>query len=146
MMTLNLETITDTQSWYKIQPLNGFSLVRAERNQSCPCGTKTSQETETSLRKFLEPSAKPKVIEFNTDSSLESGKSCEDLSWNRCTSTPHRSETHGIAERAVPRIKGGRFAVLLQSRLDGKWWADSTERCCHLPSVQSPPGRWKNTL
>ena len=24
-----------------------------------------------------------------------------DLSWNHCTSTPHRSETNGIAERAV---------------------------------------------
>ena len=27
------------------------------------------------------------------------GKSCEELSRNHCTSTPHRSETNGIAER-----------------------------------------------
>ena len=33
------------------------------------------------------------------------GKACEDLSWNNCTSTPHRSQTHGIAERAVRRVK-----------------------------------------
>ena len=46
--------------------------------QSGSCKTKTSQETERSLRKFLEPSEKPKVI--YTDNSLEFGESCEDLS------------------------------------------------------------------
>ena len=48
--------------------------------QSYPCKTKTSQETEKSLQKFLEPTRKPKVI--YTDNSLEFGKACEDLSWN----------------------------------------------------------------
>ena len=67
--------------------------------QSYPCKTKTSQETQRSLQKFLEPDRKPKVI--YTDNSLEFGKACEDLSWNLCTSTPHRSETNAIAERAV---------------------------------------------
>ena len=66
--------------------------------------------------KFLEPTRKPKVI--YTDNSLEFGKACEDLSWNHCTSTAHRSETHGIAERAVRRVKEGTSAVLLQSGLD----------------------------
>ena len=92
--------------------------------------TKTSQETQRSLQKFLEPTRKPKVI--CTDNSPEFGKACEDLSWNRCTSTPHRSETDGIAERAVRRIKEGTSAVLLQSGLDEKWWADSMECYCHL--------------
>ena len=50
---------------------------------------------------------------------------CEDLSWNHCTSTPHRSETNGIAERAVRRVKEGTSAVLLQSGLNESWWADS---------------------
>ena len=66
--------------------------------QAYPCETKISQETQKSLKKFLEPTKKPKVI--YTDNSLEFGKSCEELSWNHCTSTPHRSE------RAVRRIKG----------------------------------------
>ena len=43
--------------------------------QSYPCKTKTSQETEKSLQKFLEPDRKPKVI--YTDNSLEFGKACE---------------------------------------------------------------------
>ena len=87
--------------------------------QSYPCKTKTSQETQRSLQKFLEPERKPKVI--YTDNSLEFGKACEDLSWNRCTSTPHRSETSGIAERAVRRVKEGTSAILLQSGLNESW-------------------------
>ena len=102
--------------------------------QSYPCKTRTSQETEKSLRKFLEPSHKPKVI--CTGNSLEFGKSCEDLSWNRRTSTPHRSETSGVAERAVRRVKDGTSAVLLQSGLDERWWAVSIECCRYLRNVQ----------
>ena len=64
------------------------------------------------------------------------GKSCEDLSWSHRTSTPHRSETNGIAERAVRRIKEGSSAVHLQSGLDEKWWVDSLECCCYLRNVQ----------
>ena len=102
--------------------------------QSYPCKTKTSQETQRSLQKFLKPERKPKVI--YTDNSLEFGKACEDLSWNHCTSTPHRSETNGIAERAVRRVKEGTSAVLLQSGLDENWWADSMECYTCLRNVQ----------
>ena len=84
------------------------------RIQAYPCKTKTSQETQMSLQKFLEPDRMPKVI--YTDNSLEFGKACEDLSWNHCTSTPHRSETNVIAERAVRRVKEGTSAVLLPIR------------------------------
>ena len=73
--------------------------------QAYPCKTKISQETQRSLQKFLEPDRIPKVI--YTDNSLEFGKVVEDLTWNHCTSTPHRSETNGIAERAVRRVKEG---------------------------------------
>ena len=102
--------------------------------QSYPCKTKTSQETERSLQKFLEPNRKPNVI--YTDNSLDIGKACEDLSWNHCTSTPHRSETNGIAERAVRRVKEGTSAVLLQSGLDENWSADSLECFSYLRNIQ----------
>ena len=85
------------------------------------------------IEKFLEPERKPKVI--YTDNSLEFGKACEDLSWNHCTSTPHGSETNGIAERAVRREKEGTSAVLLQSGLNESWWADSMECCTYLRNV-----------
>ena len=45
-----------------------------------------------------------------------SAKACEDLSWNHCTSTPHRSETNGIAERAVLRVKEGTFCCIVAIR------------------------------
>ena len=105
-----------------------------QRIQSYPCKNKTSQKTQRSLQKFLEPDRKPKVM--YTDNSLEFGKACEDLSWNHCTSAPHRSETNGIAERAVRRVKEGTSAVLLQSGLDEKWWADSMECCTYLRNIE----------
>ena len=101
--------------------------------QSYSCKTKTSQETQRSLQKFLETDRKPKVI--YTDNSLEFGKSYEDLSWNHCTSTPHRSETNGIAERAVRRVKEGTSVVLLQSGLNESWSADSMECYTYLRNV-----------
>ena len=102
--------------------------------QSYPCKTKTSQETQRSLQKFLEPNRKPKVI--YTFNSLVFGKACEDLSWNHCTSTPHRSETNGIAGRAVRRVKEGTYPVLLQSGLNENWWADSMECYTLLRKMQ----------
>ena len=54
---------------------------------------------------------------------------------NHCTSTPHRSETNGIAERAVRRVKEGTSAVLLRSGLNESWWADSMECYTYLRNV-----------
>ena len=110
MKVVNLETIIDMQSWCRAWPPNGSSRIRAKQKL---------QETQWSLQKFLKWNRKPKVI--YTDNSLEFGKACEDLYWNHCTSTPHRSETNGIAERAVRRVKEGTSAVLLQSGLNESW-------------------------
>ena len=119
-------------SLFKILPLNGFSPIRAKQRQ----------ETEESLRKFLEPSQNPKVS--CTDNYLEIVKICGDLSWNHRTSTPRRSDTNVTAERAVGRVKEGTSAVLLQSGLDEKWWADSmvllSAKC------PGPLGRWENAI
>ena len=48
----------------------------------------------------------------------------------------HHTETNGIAERAVRRVKEGTSAVLLQSGLDEKWWADSMECNTYLRNIQ----------
>ena len=101
--------------------------------QTYPCKNKTSQETQRSMRKFLEPDRNPKVIDINNF--LEFSKACEDLPWNHCTSTPHRSETNGIAERAVRKVKESTFALLLQSGLNESWWAHSMECYTYLRSV-----------
>ena len=96
--------------------------------QTYPCKNKTSQETQRSFQKFLEPDRNPKVI--YTDNSLEFGKACEDLSWNHCTSTPHRSETNGTAERAVRRVKEG--TAVFCNRVKS---ADSMECYTYLRNV-----------
>ena len=106
MEDVNLDTIIDTLSWYKTWQLSGHNHTRVNKNFSG-----IGQE----LAKVLGADKETK-----SDNSLEFGKSCEDLSWNHCTSTPHRSETNRIAERAVRIIKEGTFAVLLQSGLDEK--------------------------
>ena len=95
--------------------------------------TITGMQSWCRTQKFLEPERKPKVI--YTDNSSEFVKACEDLSWNQCTSTTHRSETNGIAERAVRRVKEGTSAVLLQSGLNENWWADSMECYTYLRNV-----------
>ena len=110
MKDVNLQTTTVTQSWCKIQPLNGDNHTRAKQ--------KTSQETEKSLRKFLEPSERPKVI--FTDTSSEIGNSCEELSRNHCTSTLHGSETNGSALPARGPCNLGSLADFEIS--DGATW------------------------
>ena len=83
----------------------------------------------------FQPTRKTKVI--HNDNTLEFGKSCEELFWNHRTSTPHRSETNGIAERAVRRVKEGTSAVLLQSGLGNEWWAGCSMECyCYLRNIQ----------
>ena len=47
----------------------------------------------------------------------------------------HRSETKGIGERAVRRVKESTSAVLLQSGLNESWWADSMECYTYLRNV-----------
>ena len=58
------------------------------------------------------PEADEETKSFFSDNSLEFGKSSDELSWNPCTSTPHKSETNGIVDRAVRSIKEGTSAVL----------------------------------
>ena len=109
------------QSWYKIWPLDGFNLIRANKNFS---------GDGIEFEKVSRAVGKPE-----TGNSLEFGQACEDDSWNQCTSTPHRSETNGIAERAVRRVKGGTSAVLMQSGLNENWWPDSMECYTNLRNV-----------
>ena len=120
---VNLGTLTDTLSWHKFSPLNGIRVK-----------PKTSQETEKHLRKFSKPSQKPKAI--HTYILLGLGKYVEELSWNHPTTTLHKAETSGIAERTVRQIKEETSAVLLQSGSDDLWWSDSMKCCYCLQDVQ----------
>ena len=75
------------------------------------CGSRFGNSMDSILSVQNKDSHKPKVN--YTDHSFEFGKACEDLSWNHCTSTPHRSEINGIAERAVRRTREGTSGVMV---------------------------------
>ena len=140
MKKVNLETVIDMPWWYKICG-NAEATILPLSNRNF------SGDPEEPKKISLEPTRKPKVI--YTYNSFEFGKSCEELSWNHCTSTPHRSGTNGIAERAVRRVKEGTSAVLLQSGLNENWWADSMQCYTYLRNIQdllsdgkTPYERW----
>ena len=101
---------------------------------SYPCKPKLLRRLKTAYKSSWSRGGNQKSFTLTTP--IEFGKACEDLSWKHCTSTPHRSETSRIAERAARRIQEGTSAVLLQSGLDEKWWADSMECYCYLRNIQ----------
>ena len=125
MTIATLETIIDMQSWCRTWPLNGSSRIRAKQ--------KLHRKHREACKSSGSQIGSPKSFTLTIPQNL--AKPCEDLSWNHCTSTPHRSETNGIAERAVRRVKEGTSAVLLQSGLDESWWADSMECYTYLRNV-----------
>ena len=98
--------------------------------RSFPCVGKTAEETKRCLRLFLGPGVEPKHI--YSDNSLEIAKACEDLGWagKHDTSTPNRSETNGVIERANRRAENGCSADLTQSGMYISWWGDAMKCDC----------------
>ena len=123
---MNLETITNLQWWCKTLLLNGFNLIRAKQtlHRKLKGACKSSWSRQGNQKSFTLTVhwilAKPVKI------------------FPGIIVRQHhiKSETNGIAERAVRRIKEGTSAVLLESGLDGKWWADSMECSCYLRNIQ----------
>ena len=60
-----------------------------------------------------------------TDNSLEFQKALDYLGYSHDTSTPHRSETNGVAERCVRKVKEGTSCALQQSGFADDWWDDA---------------------
>ena len=109
--------------------LNGYRLIFAKQELH-----RNGKESSNISR----PESHPEGDQYKKKKH-DFGKACEDLSWNHCTSTYHRSATHGVAERAVVRrVREGTSAELLQSGSDEKWWVDPMECYCFLRSVQDP--------
>ena len=83
------------------------------------------------MRKFLEPSEKPKVI--YTDNSLELANLVK--IYHGIIVLQHASSMWDEWEQCTEK-KEGTSAVLLPSGLDEQLWAASVESCCHLRNVQ----------
>ena len=115
---VNLGTITDTLSWYEFSPLNGIRVK-----------PKLHRRRRRIYERSHSRCRSQKLI--HTYNLFLFGKYCEELSWNHRTTTLHRSETSGNAERA-------------QSGSDDKWWSDSMKCCCYLRDDQDFLAEWKS--
>ena len=112
-------------SWCRSWPPNGSSRIRAKqkllRKHKGACKSSWSQIGNLKSFTLTIPWNLAKPVKIFLESLYVS---------------PHRSETNGIAERAVRRITEGTSEVLLQSRLDENWWADSMECYTYLRNIQ----------
>ena len=88
MKKVNLETITDTQSWFNSHSVDTILFLLNENFSG-----DRMEFTRVSR-------AVGKVESQIPDNSLEFGKSCEGSSWNHCTSTP-------IDPRQMVQLKEG---------------------------------------
>ena len=57
-------------------------------------------------------------------------KALADLNWCHDTSTPHRPQTNGVAERCVRRSKEGTSTTLQQSGFTDDWWQEAMMCYC----------------
>ena len=89
-------TIIDMPWWYKTWQHSGYNYTRVKQ--------KIPRRHIGNVMKFLEPTRKPKVI--YTDTSLEFGKFCEELSWNHCTSTQIRNKMGLLKEQCAESRTG----------------------------------------
>ena len=100
---------------------------------SCPCRTKTAEEVILQIQRFLGPTVKAKHA--YSDNAKEFIKAMQDMGIVHDTSTPNRSETNGVIERAVRRVREGTSACLVQSGLNEEWWEYATECYCALRNI-----------
>ena len=101
--------------------------------QSYGAPTKSTPDTKVAFRRFLGPGVEPKHV--YTDNSKEFKLALQELKFIHDTSTPHRPQTNGIAERAVRRVKEGTSCALHQSGLTDKWWKPAMKCFCFLHCV-----------
>ena len=101
---VNPQTITGTLSWYKILLLNGFNPIRAKQN----------------LHMILKKT-------YSKIEAIAQTECCIHRQLDGIWESPHRSETNGISERAVRRVKEGTSPVLLQYGIDERKWSVSME-------------------
>ena len=62
-------------------------------------------------------------------------KPCQEQQWMHDTNTPHRSESHGIAERVVRPVSEGTATAMVQSGFAEERWNCGMECHCCMRNV-----------
>ena len=95
-----------------------------------PSAHKSTEEAMKALQNFA--GAQDVVKRLYSDNSGELDMAATKLMWRHDTATPKRPHTNGVAESAVRKVLEGTRAVLLQSGLPHKWWAEAAKCFCCL--------------
>ena len=101
--------------------------------QAYAAKTKAAVECVKFFKRFLGPQCKPEHV--YTDNSQEFIASLKELGWPHDTSTPHRSQTNGVIERANRSASEGSSCALVQSGLSEEWWPEALRCYCFLRNV-----------
>ena len=75
------------------------------------------------------------------DNSKEVVEACQDSQWNHDTSTLHRSETNGAAEKPSAVVKEGTVIALVLSGLPEEMWNASVTCTTRWPMARKYSGR-----
>ena len=94
---------------------------------------KDAHDIKMNLQRFMGPKREPALT--YTDGSKEFESALRELGWCHDTSTPYRSQTNGVAERAVRKVKEGTSCTLTQSGFEVQWWPEAQDCYCFLRNV-----------
>ena len=105
---------------------------------------KETSGTMSCLQRFHLPSQKPETI--HRDNSKDFIKVCRVSHWHHDTSASHRSETNGVAERAVRIVKEGTLPHKCENGTARKMWDRVTECSCYLRNGRDKNDRWQDSI
>ena len=111
------------------------SSERANSDSEGDASTVETKKVKHSVHAYFRKNQKRSILQSEKYGDLTTTKH-KILNEGSESRNDHQSETSGIAERAVRRIKEETSAVLLQSGSDDKWWSDSMECYCSLRDDQ----------
>ena len=89
---------------------------------------------QKALKRFLGTQIPDRVY---ADGAGENRKAVEGLGIPFDSSTPCRSQSNGVAERAVRKVEEGTACVLAQSGFDMSWWPEASRCYCFLHCVST---------
>ena len=120
-----------------------IALIISDRftqsTESYPCKTKSLEQCVICFQKFVGPQVKPEHV--YTDSSEEFKKFLKELKLLHEASTPYRSQTNGVVERVVRKVKEGTSCTLVQSGFEEAWWDRAMLCYCFLKRCRGSYGQ-----